>query len=153
MFTALFCSKPSSTAALFLRAMRAKKTRLTTQCDSADAVRNLANVAYQNKLDELNSLDEQKMDMEEKMKMMQENHRKLDKKREEIARQKETAATDAEEAAREAHSGKEKLDAFIVYVWTLMVKAGFATTTEGNPDLPFTGASGQKKRSWAAGMN
>ena len=79
--------------------------------------------------------------MKEKLKMMQENiTRKLDKKREEIVRQKETAATDAEGAAREAHFGKEELDAFVEYEWTPMAKAGVATT-EGNPDLPFTGAS------------
>jgi len=78
--------------------------------------------------------------MEEKVKVMQEIIRKLNEKREVIARKKETAATDAEEATREAHSGKEKLDAFIEYEWTLIVEAGFATT-KGNPDLPFIGAS------------
>jgi hypothetical protein len=119
---------------------------LTKQCAFADAIRNLANGEYQNKSDELNSLDEQvsmeKMDMEEKVKMMQESIRKLGQKRKMIARQKEIAATDAEEVAREAHSGKKKLDSFIQDEWTPMVKAGMVTT-EGNPDLPFTGASAE----------
>jgi len=41
------------------RALKAKNTRLTTQRASADTVRNSANGAYQNKLDELNNVDEQ----------------------------------------------------------------------------------------------
>ena len=118
-------------------AMKATKDTLSHQYAVAESNRIKVNQEFQIKSDVLIRHEEQlalvKLEMQQKI-------AKLEQDQDAIARETASAITESEKATKEAQIQKEKHDIFIEDQWTPMFGAGFAGA-EGNPDLPFSGAT------------